>query len=70
MESCDTLFPSYNKPVGLFSMPVAAYIDVDNNGVNDLIVSAFDPGNYTSRNLRALALFEYRRKQPSPFRIR
>ncbi len=55
--SQDTLFPSYNKPVNLFSMPVAAYIDVDNNGINDLIVSAFDPGLETSRNTRSVKLY-------------
>jgi hypothetical protein len=55
--SQDTLFPSYNKPVNLFSMPVAAYIDVDNNGINDLIVSAFDPGLETSRNKRSVKLY-------------
>jgi len=55
--SQDTLFPSYNKPVNLFSMPVAAYIDVDNSGINDLIVSAFDPGLETSRNTRSVKLY-------------
>ena len=44
MITTDTLFPSYDKPVNLFSMPSAAYIDVDNNAINDLILSPFDPG--------------------------
>lgn len=56
--SADTLFPSYNKPVNLFSMPVAAYVDVDNDNVNDLILSPFDPGLTTSQNLRSVWLYK------------
>jgi hypothetical protein len=55
--SLDTLFPSYDKPVNLFSMPSAAYIDVDNNEINDLILSPFDPGLTTSQNQKSVWLY-------------
>jgi hypothetical protein len=57
MVSVDTLFPSYDKPVNLFSMPSAAYIDVDNDAANDLILSPFDPGLTTSQNLKSVWLY-------------
>ena len=57
MISQDTSFPSYDNPVNLFSMPVAAYIDIDNNGINDLIVSPFDPSLITSRNYESVWLY-------------
>jgi len=46
----DTLFPSGTNNVHLFSMPVAAYRDVNNDDIKDLLVSVFDPGIITSRN--------------------
>ncbi len=57
MESIDTLFPSYDKPVNLFSMPCAAYIDINNDQINDLILSPFDPGLTTSQNQRSVWLY-------------
>ncbi|MBN2172731.1 MAG: T9SS type A sorting domain-containing protein [Bacteroidales bacterium] len=58
MISQDTLFPEYNKPVMLFSMPAAAYLDVDNNGINDLILSPFDPSPITSENYTSVWLYK------------
>lgn len=46
----DTAFPQDTDIVNLFSMPVAAFIDVNNDDVKDLLVSPFDPGIITSRN--------------------
>jgi hypothetical protein len=57
MISQDPLFPSYDKPVQMFSMPVGAYIDVNNNGINDLILSPFDPSLITSENHRSVWLY-------------
>ena len=54
----DTLFPSYDETVDLFSMPVAAYIDVDNDGVKELIVTPFDPSPVTSENFTSVWLYE------------
>jgi hypothetical protein len=55
--SIDTLFPSYDKPVNLFSMPSASYIDVNNDAIKDLIISPFDPGLTTSQNLKSNWLY-------------
>lgn len=46
----DTLFPQGTDRVNLFSMPAAAYTDVNNDDIKDLLVSPFDPGIETSRN--------------------
>jgi len=54
----DTLFPSYDHTVHLFSMPVAAYIDVDNDNVKELIVSPFDPSPITSENYTSIWLYD------------
>ncbi|NOX46076.1 MAG: T9SS type A sorting domain-containing protein [Chlorobi bacterium] len=57
MTSYDTLFPVYDKPLKLFSMPAGMYIDIDNDEVKDLIVSPFDPSTITSRNKRSVQLY-------------
>jgi hypothetical protein len=57
MISQDPLFPSYDKPVQMFSLPAAAYIDVNNNGINDLILSPFDPSLVTSENHKSVWLY-------------
>ncbi len=56
--SYDTLFPSYDHTVDLFSMPVAAYIDVDNDNVKELIVSPFDPSPVTSENFTSIWFYD------------
>jgi hypothetical protein len=43
ISSSDTLFPSSSVPVNLVSFPLATYVDVDFDGVRDLLVSPFDP---------------------------
>lgn len=53
----DTLFPRGTNRVRLFSMPVAAYTDVNNDDVKDLLVSPFDPGIVTSRNKNSSWLY-------------
>ncbi len=57
MISQDPLFPSYDKPVNLFSMPAAAWLDVDNDGLKDLLLSPFDPSLITSANYRSVWLY-------------
>ena len=39
MVSQDTLFPSYNSPVKIHSFSVHSYMDADNDGIKDLLVS-------------------------------
>ena len=43
MVAFDTLFPSGIQPVNLFDFPVPSYVDVDHDGLKDLLVSSFDP---------------------------
>jgi hypothetical protein len=45
MISDDTLFPSYSRPVHLYEFPCPFFLDMDNDSVNDLVVSPFDPTN-------------------------
>jgi len=53
----DTLFPQGTSNINQFSMPVAAYTDVNNDEIKDLLVSPFDPGIITSRNKNSSWLF-------------
>jgi len=55
--SYDTLFPQTTETARIFSMPVAAYIDVNNDGVKDLLVSTFDPSIYKSENKNSVWLY-------------
>lgn len=48
--SYDPHFPSYNRNIELFSMPLAASLDIDNDGREDLLVSPFDPNPFNSEN--------------------
>ncbi|MDG1135613.1 MAG: T9SS type A sorting domain-containing protein [Bacteroidales bacterium] len=50
----DTLFPGSTDEINMFSMPVAAYIDVNNDGLKDLIASPFDPGITNSQDKRSV----------------
>ncbi len=50
MISQNPEFPSYSVPIDVFSMPVAAYIDINNDDTKDLIISSFDPNPITSEN--------------------
>jgi hypothetical protein len=50
MVSYDWEFPPYGQPVHLFSMPAAFYDDFDFDGVNDLLVSPFDPNPFLTGN--------------------
>jgi len=53
MVSQDSLFPSYDHSIKLFSFPVLSFIDLDNDGVKDLMVSPFDPAYYHAENTRS-----------------
>ncbi len=53
----DTVFPDGTKPVRLFSMPAAAFIDVNNDGLNDLLVAPFDPSPFISKNINNVYLY-------------
>ncbi len=53
----DTLFPQGTNRVNLFAMPVAAYTDINNDELKDLLVSPFDPGITTSSNKNSSWLY-------------
>ncbi|PLW98915.1 MAG: hypothetical protein C0591_03545 [Marinilabiliales bacterium] len=57
ITSVDTLFPSVSETIELFSMPAVAYIDVNNDAKNDLIVSPFDPGITSSEDKKSVLLY-------------
>ena len=57
ITSYDTTFPSNSETAKLFSMPVSAYIDVNNDGLKDLLVSPFDPGITSSQNKNSVWLY-------------
>ena len=44
MTGQDTIFPTYNVPATMCNLHFHAYIDVDNDGVKDLLVESGEPG--------------------------
>ncbi len=57
ITSFDTVFPSVEENVQLFSMPAAAYIDVNNDEKKDLLVSPFDPNPFISNGKESVWLY-------------
>ena len=53
MIAMDTLFPAPD-PVHLFSFPVASSLDINNDGLNDLLVSPFDPAFHIADNYHCI----------------
>ncbi len=52
--SADTLFPNLIHPISFNSFPVASMIDVNNDGLKDLIASPFASNIYISENLNSV----------------
>jgi len=50
MVDVDMLFPSYNVPISLYSMPCPIFLDVDNDNIKDLVVSPLDLAFIKSEN--------------------
>jgi hypothetical protein len=65
MVSQDTLFPSYDVPVNLHSFTAHAYIDADNDGIKDLVVSQSEYDNnhgiyfYKNTGTNAIPTFNF-----------
>ena len=59
MTSVDTLFPTPSEPVWLYSMPVVGFVDVDNDGRDELLVSPSDPSLTKSQDHHSLWLYRY-----------
>ena len=56
MASQETDFPE-NEPVRLLSMPLPVFTDIDNDGVDDLIVSPFDPNPMSCKGQHSVWLY-------------
>jgi len=54
MVAMDTTYPVTSQPVHLYSFPAVSLLDVDNDGLDDLVISPFDPQLYTSDNYNNL----------------
>lgn len=57
ITSFDTIYPSIEENIKLFSMPAATYIDVNNDQKKDLLVSPFDPNPFISRDKKSVWLY-------------
>lgn len=56
MTSQESRFPS-QQPVNLFSMPMPFFIDVNNDGFKDMIVSPFDPNPLSTEGQNSIWLY-------------
>ena len=54
----DSLFPSYDVPIHLYSMPCPAFMDVDNDGLPDLLVSPFSVSLTKSENKESVWFYK------------
>lgn len=54
MVAIDTLFPNPEQPVRLYSMPVLSFVDIDNDGVEELLASPSDPVLNKSQDLNSV----------------
>lgn len=66
MVSKDSLFPSYDVPVQLYSMPCPMQMDVDGDDLGDLLVSPFDLTLTKSENKESVWLYKNTGTQQQP----
>ncbi|MCQ2280621.1 MAG: T9SS type A sorting domain-containing protein [Bacteroidales bacterium] len=59
MVAQDTAFPNQQEPIRLFSMPVLNFVDVDNDGVEELLASPADPVLNKSKDINSVWLYRY-----------
>ncbi len=50
-------FPDEDNPSWIYSMPAAALIDVNNDGLKDLLASPFDPNPFITQNHQSVWLY-------------
>ncbi len=70
MVSQDTVFPFNSDPVHLFSFPACSYLDVDHDGLKDIIVSPFDPSLQTAENFKSCWFYKNDGTSAAPHFIR
>lgn len=66
ITSTDTLFPSNTQQIDLVSFPVPSYLDVNNDGKKDLIVSPFDAGPAIAENQKSCWYYKNTNTASSP----
>lgn len=66
MVSQDTVFPSNSRKINLCSFPAADYVDIDNDGAKDLLVSPFDPALTNAENQHSVWLYKNTGTNSSP----
>ncbi len=54
----DTAFPCYDKPIDLFTFPLAVYVDIDNDNIKDLVVSPFDPNPFITEGKNSIWFYK------------
>ncbi|MCK9421265.1 MAG: T9SS type A sorting domain-containing protein [Bacteroidales bacterium] len=67
MVDQDTTFPSNSRPVKLFSFPAASLLDLNNDGLQDLVISPFDPNLYISDNYNCIWFYKNTGSVNHPF---
>lgn len=65
MVSQQTQFPE-NEPIRLASMPVPFFTDIDNDGIDDLLVSPFDPNPMACEGKESVWLYLNRGTNENP----
>lgn len=58
MTSHTFSFPDYDVPIHQWSFPVMSYLDVNNDGAKDLIISPFDPSLVKAQHHNNVWLYE------------
>ena len=58
IDAQDTVFPSNSKAVDIVSFPAASSVDVDNDGLNDIIVSPFEGRFDIVQSLKSVWLYK------------
>jgi hypothetical protein len=66
ITSKDSLFPSYDVPIQLYSMPCPMRMDVDGDGLDDLLVSPFDLSLTKSENKNSVWFYKNTASQQNP----
>ena len=66
MVSQDTAFPAGTIPLDLVSFPVLSYLDIDNDGIKELLASPFDPSPILPSNYNSVWLYENQGQNNAP----
>lgn len=59
MVAQTTQFPNTTDPINLFSMPVVSFLDLNHDGINEILVAPSDPSLTKSQDLNSLWRYDY-----------